>query len=319
MTVYTATAPILFSSASDKEADHRLDGAVEFKISTEFACRYDPADEILWARTAPRGIPCFTLELLRDMEKGSSLIEHYFSETRRPLRYIALRSGSPAAFNVGGDLAYFLRLIATQDRTGLTEYARAAVNVCYRNYTAHNLAGLTTVAVLEGNALGGGFESALSCDIVIAERHVKAGFPEVLFNMFPGMGGLSFLSRRVGRRIADELTRSGRLYGAQELLDLGVIDQVVPTGQAVDAVLRLMSQRAHQEQAHVAMNTVDQLLRPVTLDELNRIVQLWVECAMQLSPRGQAWMRRLHQQQLAKFARPFEVAVHLPEPMALAA
>jgi DSF synthase len=241
--------------------------------------------------------------LLHAMERGSQLVEGYFSgfEAERPLTHIVVRSKVPNVFNVGGDLGYFQRLISTQDRARLTEYARAAINVGYRNYVAHNLRGVTTVALLEGDALGGGFESALSCDVVIAERHVRAGFPEVLFDMFPGMGGLSFLSRRVNRSVVNDLTRTGRLCSATELFELGVIDQVVETGEGMDAVARLIRQRERQHGAHSAMNEVDRLLRPVTLSELNDVVRLWVDCALRLSPRGFEWMRRLHKQQISAF------------------
>jgi DSF synthase len=308
MTSLVVPKPVLAASAPDGITRYP-DGAVDLEVSPELKCHYDPEDAILWTTSTPQGIPCFSSDLLHAMERGSQLVEGYFSgaENTRPLRYIVVRSGVPKVFSTGGDLGYFLRLIAAQDRARLTEYARAAINVAYRNYTAHNLQGVTTVALLEGDALGGGFESALSCDILIAEEHIKAGFPEVLFNMFPGMGGLSFLARRAGRKVVDELTRSGRQYGARELLEMGVIDQVVPTGQAVEAVSRLMRQREHQFEAHSAMNGIDRLLRPINLNELNEVVRMWVDCAMHLSPRGQAWMKRLHQQQLANFGSPLSL------------
>lgn len=282
---------------------HHPDGTVEFTFSSELEARYHPTEQVLWTRTTPKGIPCFTLDLLQEMERTSDAVEGYFGESpdERPLRYIVLRSGVPNVFSVGGDLGYFLRLIETQDRARLAEYARTAISVVHRNYIAHGLKGVTTVALLEGDALGGGFEQALSCDIVIAERHVKAAFPEVLFDMFPGMGGLSFLARRANRRVANELTRTGRQYTAQELLELGVIDQVVETGEGIDAVQSIVRQRMHQRQAHMAMDTVDRILRPVTLSELNDVVRLWVDAAVHLSERGQQWMRRLHRQQVSMY------------------
>lgn len=297
-----------------RDSDHDVvvrhaSGAADFNFSTDLTCHYDPVRAVLWSNWQPSGIPCFSIQLLHAMERGSQEIEGYFAngDSTRPLRHIVVRSLVPNVFNLGGDLSYFQRLIAGQDRARLIEYARAAINVTYRNYVAHNLKGVTTIALLEGDALGGGFESALSCDIVIAEKHVKAGFPEVLFDMFPGMGGLSFLARRVGRNIANELTRTGRQYSAQELLELGVIDHVVDSGKGLDEVTRLMRQREQQHVAHTAMNTVDRLLRPISLQELTDVVQLWVDSAMRSSPRSLQWMRRLNQQQVAAFGRPLEL------------
>jgi DSF synthase len=286
------------------------DGSANFLISDQLFCSYSPGEAALWTSWAPRGIPSFNSELLHDLERGSQLIEGYFSGTnnKRALDYIVLRSAVQGAFNVGGDLGYFQRLISNQDRARLTEYARAAINVVYRNYTSHNLSGVTTIALLEGDALGGGLECALSCDVVIAESHVKAGFPEVLFNMFPGMGGMSFLARRATRNVAEEMVRTGRQYSAMELLDFGIIDEVVDPGDGVLAVQRLMAKRQRQRAAHIAMNRVDRLVRPINLQELHDVVKIWVDCALELSPHSLEWMQRLYQRQLAIFGRPLSVA-----------
>jgi DSF synthase len=225
----------------------------------------------------------------------------------------------PQVFNVGGDLGYFQRLISAKDRVGLAEYARAAIDVQYRNYTAHNLHGVTTIALLEGDALGGGFESALSCEVIVAERHIKAGFPEVLFNMFPGMGGMSFLARRVGRRVADELVRTGRMYTAVELHELGLVDHLIETGAGCAEVANIMRQREHRRAAHNAMNAVDRMIRPIGLQELHDVVKLWVDCALSLDARSLEWMQRLFQRQLAIFGKPLSVAVNQRAPLAIAA
>jgi len=312
------------SVLAHRSASHIVEhpnGAADIDVSSQFSCKYDRDAGALWSTWSPKGIPCFNLELLHDLERGSLLIENYFSTNSEtnPLHYIVLHSAIPQVFNVGGDLGYFQRLISVQDRAGLTEYARAAIDVQYRNYTAHGLRGVTTIALLEGDALGGGFESALSCEIIVAEKHVKAGFPEVLFNMFPGMGGMSFLARRVGRRVANDLVRSGRMYSAIELFDIGLIDHLVDTGSGRDEIRKIMCQRENQRAAHNAMNAVDRMIHPVELQELHDIVKLWVDCALGLDTRSLEWMQRLFQRQLAIFGQPLSVAVDERAPLALAA
>jgi DSF synthase len=304
------SVPAITTGFDENDIIEYADRSADFAISPQFACHYDADAATLWSSWTPRGIPSFNPELLHDLERGSQMIEEFFSAsgTTRPLDYIVVRSGAQGAFSVGGDLGYFQRLIVAQNRARLTEYARAAITVQYRNFTSHNLPGVTTVALLEGDALGGGFECALSCDVVIAEKHVKAGFPEVLFNMFPGMGGISFLTRRVGRSVADEIVRTGRQYTAHELLDLGVIDFVAETGEGVATLQNLMRRREHQKAGHSAMNAVDRLIHPITMQELHDVAKIWVDCALKLSPRGLEWMQRLYQRQLSIFGRPLEVA-----------
>jgi DSF synthase len=280
--------------------------------SNQVRCDYAPKHTTLWTHWSPAGIPSFNLDLLSDLTRASRQIETYFSaaDRDRPLDYIVIRSGLKGVFNVGGDLGYFQRLITTQDRARLTEYAQSAVNVIYRNFISHNLSDVTTVALLEGDALGGGLECALSCDIVIAERHVKAGFPEVLFNMFPGMGGMSFLARRASRHVAEEMVRTGRQYSASELLDFGLIDEVVDTGDGIRAVERLSAKRQRQRAAHSAMNRVNRLVRPVSLEELHDVVTIWVDCAMKMSPHSLQWMQRLYHRQLSIFGRPLDTLLY---------
>jgi len=312
------------SILANRSAGHVVEhanGSLDIDVSEQFSCRYDRESSALWSTWSPKGIPCFNLELLHDLERGSQVIESHFTGNldKTPLHYIVLRSAVPQVFNVGGDLGYFQRLISAKDRVGLAEYARMAIDVQYRNYTAHNLRGVTTIALLEGDALGGGFESALSCEVIVAEKHIKAGFPEVLFNMFPGMGGMSFLARRVGRRVADELVRTGRMYTAVELYELGLVDHLVETGTGYDEVANIMDQREHQLSAHNAMNAVDRMIRPVGLQELHDVVKLWVDCALSLDARSLEWMQRLFQRQLAIFGRPLSAAVEQKARLAIAA
>ena len=296
-------APLSLASRGSSEVIEHTDGSASLLVSQQLAGHYDRDEQALWIRWSPRGVPSFNPDLLHDLERASNMVEGHFLgfETRRPLRHIVLGSAIPGAFSVGGDLGYFQRLIVAQDRAQLTEYARAAVNVIYNNYVAHNLRGVTTVALLEGDALGGGLECALSCDVVVAERHIKAGFPEILFNLFPGMGGMSFLARRVSRAAAEEMVRTGRQYTALELRELGLVDEVAERGHGRATVLRLMRRREHQAEGHAAISAVDRLIRPVTRQELHEVVRLWVDCALQLSPRGLEWMQRLYQRQLAIF------------------
>src|SRR5437763_1309796 len=105
MNSIVANTPVVMSAISDEIVRHP-DGAVDFVISPELFCHYDLAGAVLWTTSTPRGIPCFSSELLHAMERGSQTIEGYFgnAEPNRPLRYIMLRSGIPKVFNLGGDL-----------------------------------------------------------------------------------------------------------------------------------------------------------------------------------------------------------------------
>jgi enoyl-CoA hydratase len=100
---------------------------------------------------------------------------------------------------------------------------------------ASRLAGLPmpTIAAIEGNALGGGLELALCCDIRIASERARLGLPEVRLAVTPGAGGTQRLPRVVGSAKARELILTGRVLTATEAERIGLVNEVVPAGEAV--------------------------------------------------------------------------------------
>ena len=119
------------------------------------------------------------------------------------------------------------------------------------------------------------------------------GFPEVLFDLFPGMGAYTFLTRRVPALVAERMMLDGRVYDAAELLRLGIVDMVVPKGEGLLAAQALVRRRQRIGNALRSMNTVRQACLPVTLDELYSVTAEWVDAAMRLDQRGLRTMERL--------------------------
>ncbi len=109
---------------------------------------------------------------------------------------------------------------------------------------------------MQGDALGGGFEAALSCQTIVAERDVGMGFPEVLFDLFPGMGAYSFLCQRVSPKLAEEMMLNGTVYSSEDLHKMGVVDVLVAKGEGVEAVHDLIRRNQRIGHARTAMNRV---------------------------------------------------------------
>jgi DSF synthase len=202
-------------------------------------------------------------------------------------------SNSPATFNLGGDLALFRELIRGRDRAGLEAYALACVDAIYIAHTAAQLP-MTSIALVQGTALGGGMEAALACHVIVAERGVQMGLPEVMFNLFPGMGAYSFLSRRLGHAETERVILSGKTWRAEELHEIGIVDILAEPGQGEQAVRNYVTERRHRSpNAMVALQAVRQAVNPVSYDELERVTQAWVDAAMRLNDRDLKIMDRL--------------------------
>jgi DSF synthase len=115
-----------------------------------------------------------------------------------------LGSRAPGVFCFGGDLSLFERLIRSGDRDGLARYGYRCVEILHRNMHSLDLP-MLTIGLVQGAALGGGFEALLSFDYIVAERDATFGLPEILFGLFPGMGAHAILSRKLGSAMADRL------------------------------------------------------------------------------------------------------------------
>jgi DSF synthase len=156
------------------------------------------------------------------------------------------------------------------------------------------------IAAVDGVAVGGGFELALACQTIVAESGVQMGFPEVLFGLFPGMGAYSLLSRRVSPKLAEEMMLNGRMYTSDELHRMGIVDVLAPKGEGVRAVHEVIRQNRRIAAARLALHRVRDLVHPVSLDELTRITEIWVDTALQLGDKSLRIMERLVRAQLRR-------------------
>lgn len=260
---------------------------------SELETSHNAGDRTLWCWFKPIERACFTLSVLEDISRVQHAIVHGFrTPAKRPFDYLVFGSRIPGVFNPGGDLHLFQQRIAERDADALRHYAHRCVEIVFRNHRACEQR-ITTIALLEGDALGGGGECALSCDVIVAERQARMGFPEILFNLFPGMGANSFLVRRIGMQKTEEMLRSGRIYSAGELLTLGVIDLLVEQGEGQAKIRELVQDRQPRHNAQSTLYQVRRRVHPVTFAELIDIADLWVEAALRLDETDLRRMNRI--------------------------
>lgn len=270
-----------------------LSTAARSQVETRFDAEYG----VYWAFINPRPRACITHELLADLRGVFDALTcdaGWIADEgeRKPVRYGVIASRTPGIFNLGGDLALLRAAIQAQDGDALLRYGTRCIDVLYSWYRNCDV-DMTTLALVQGDALGGGFEGALSASVLVAEESARMGFPEVLFNMFPGMGAYSFLSRRVGRRTAERLITSGAVYSARELYDLGVVDVITPDGTGEAAVYSYIRKHAKQGNGRRAFERARIEVEPVSRDELLRVLDIWVDTALRLDERDLRMMERL--------------------------
>jgi DSF synthase len=270
-------------------------------VSPQISSEFDPISNAMWMYWHPQPRACFNLKLLQELISWGVSIESsqgkfQYQDQVRSIEYIVVASGVSSVFNLGGDLELFSRLIREQNFSALLHYGQLCVKVLYRNYMAYDLP-ITTISLIQGLCLGGGFEAALSSDILVAEKSARFGFPEISFNLFPGMGAYSLLSRKVGQQLANEIIAGGHRYTAEELKQLGVVDFVVEDGSGAQAVKDLIAKHKARSNGLQGLSQAKRIMYKLELEELLDIVYVWAERAMHLSDRNLKLMQRFFKSQ----------------------
>ena len=276
-----------------------------FKTYAEVQYEFEPATGTVWGWMNQRGNPCFNLSLLKDLRSfGADLTANSghveFEGSMHKAHYYVAGSRVPRVFNLGGDLALFLLLIRSRDRDALAHYAKLCIDNIHARVQNYFCPTLTTISLVQGDALGGGFETALSSDVIVAEESAMLGLPEILFNLFPGMGAYSLLARRTSPRVAEELILSGKILPASKLHEMGVIDVLAKDGEGEAAVQAWIAKNARRRSGHQAVMQVRQQVNPVTRGELDAIADTWVDCALRLEDRDMRMMSRVVRAQMER-------------------
>lgn len=267
---------------------------------TQLTTYLDTHNGIAWGYMHAEPRPCFSPSLLKELHQWNSFVVREIDKLEYPINYQVCASSVEGIFNLGGDLDLFHQLIEGKDKDALLRYAVACIEPLYSFATHLNRPGLKTIALVQGDALGGGFECALAANVLVAERGCKLGLPEILFNLFPGMGAMTFLGRRVGHQQAEKIILSGKLYLAEELYEMGVVDVLAETAAGEQAVYEYIRKESKARNGALAVRAAREVSQPVSHEELMRITEIWVEAALKLGQKDLRMMERLVSRQTGK-------------------
>lgn len=284
----TATADCISTSSADAP---RRGLAVKALASqrrySTLRLTHEPAEGVMWARLAPPGKPICSMAVLGDVASMHSHMKEMFSASReagleKPFNYFVFGSDCPGVYSLGGDLQLFIERARAGDRDTIRRYARMCAELTHENSIGFGLP-VTTIALVQGDALGGGFEIALQWDMIVAERSAKFGLPEILFGLFPGMGAYSFLSRRIAPAKAKHMILSGRTYSAEEMHAEGIIDVLAEDGQGEAAIYAHIKRMQGKHNAERAFYNTRRCVNPITRQELLNVVDTWADAVFELT------------------------------------
>ena len=276
-----------------------------FRDFKEVSGRYDPEYRAVWCYHHPNPRPVFSINMLSELITMQQRIMDYFGgldPDEEPLiDYLILLSKVPGIFSMGGDLKLFSKLIKEKDRQQLLDYGLKCIKVLYLNSVNMNLP-VTTISLIEGQAFGGGFECALSSNFLIATRNSEMGFPEIKFNLFPGMGAYQFIARSCGAPVANKMLSTGDTYSADELHEMGVVHTLCEEGHGIECVEDFIKHHKKNAKVHQALQNVKSRIKPIKYEELESVVELWTQTALELQEKDLRFIDRIVKSQEIKMS-----------------
>jgi enoyl-CoA hydratase/carnithine racemase len=233
---------------------------------------------------------------LADLEKFSAALEAVKDEAHAVIIYSSLKSG----FCAGADLRELYQRSQNMDHADAIKGVRDFLERIHHVMNVIDASPLTTIAAVHGVTFGGGFELALVCDLIIADKMTRFCFPELRLGLIPGFGGIPRLKRDLGNGVVRDLLLTGRSFNATKAQQVGLVSQVVAEGESLRVARGTAAQLKKFDRRTAA--AAKKFIKPIPREELRQEIDLF--CELFAQPAVEAGLR--------KFVESTEAQPYLP-------
>ena len=221
---------------------------------------------------------------LSELETFASALDDLEGDAHALIFYSELKCG----FCAGADLRELYERSQSMEKSQAVRGVRDFLERIHRVLNRIDAAPLTTIAAVHGVTFGGGFELALVCDLIIADKMARFCFPELRLGLIPGFGGIPRLKRDLGNAVVRDLLLTGRSINATKAQQVGLVSQVVSEGEALRAARATATQIGKfDRQTAVAAK---QFIKPLPLEELREEIDIF--CDLFSRPAVQAGLKQ---------------------------
>ncbi len=208
---------------------------------------------------------------LHELEKFAAALDELEKEARALILYSELKCG----FCAGADLRELYEQSHAMENSKAAQGVRDFLERIHRVLNRIDVSPLTTIAAVHGVTFGGGFELALVCDLIIADKMARFCFPELRLGLIPGFGGIPRLKRDLGNAVVRDLLLTGRSFNATKAQQIGLASQVVSEGEALRAARATAGQIGKFDRETSA--AAKRFIKPVPEDELLREIDIFCD------------------------------------------
>jgi enoyl-CoA hydratase len=221
---------------------------------------------------------------LEELEKFATALQLMQADAHALIIYSELKAG----FCAGADLRELYQRSQAMEKAAAAKAVRDFLERIHRVLNLIDAAPLTTIAAVHGVTFGGGFELALACDLIIADKMARFCFPELRLGLIPGFGGIPRLKRDLGNAIVRDLLLTGRSINATKAQQVGLVSQVVGEGEALRAARATAAQLRKFDRATAA--AAKKFIKPIPHEELRLEIDMF--CELFARPAVEAGLRK---------------------------
>ena len=201
---------------------------------------------------------------------------------------LIVHSTMKAGFSAGADLRELYEGAQGMEKAEAVRGVREFLRRIHAVMNTLDAAPLTTIAAVHGVTFGGGFELALVCDIIIADRMARFCFPELRLGLIPGFGGIPRLKRDLGNAVVRDLLMTGRSFNVMKAQQIGLVSQIAAEGEAL-RLARATAAQVGKFDRRTAM-AAKEFMKPIPYDELKREIEIF--CDLFAQPAVEEGLRR---------------------------
>jgi enoyl-CoA hydratase len=224
----------------------------------ELALHRDPCNEI----------GSLTLE---ELEKFAAALPRLADDAHA----LIVHSTQKAGFSAGADLRELFQRGQEMEKPSALRGVREFLERIHAVMNAFDATPLTTIAAVHGVTFGGGFELALVCDVIIADRMARFCFPELRLGLIPGFGGIPRLKRDVGNAVVRDLLLTGRSFNVMKAQQIGLVSQIAAEGEALRVARATASQVGKFDKRTAA--AAKEFVKPIPYEELKREIDIFCD------------------------------------------
>ena len=208
---------------------------------------------------------------LEELEKFVAVLDQLSQEVHALIVHSTLKGG----FCAGADLRQLYGWFQEFGATEVAKHAREYLERIHHVMNTLDAAPLTTIAAVHGVTFGGGFELALTCDLIIADKLARFCFPELRLGLIPSFGGIPRLKRDLGNAVVRDLLLTGRSFNSTKAQQVGLVSQVVGEGEALRAA-RATAQQIGKFDGTTSISA-KRFIKPIPLEELKKEIDIFCE------------------------------------------